>query len=257
MYTAGATPVLGGQAEIYYSMNTRKSNKNNKRPIKKNKRQNPDSGLTAAPNAMLKLPKTVTQIMPDRMVTRLTYRGFTNFTIPAASQHVARRWIPTAAYDIDPLIGSTTTVGFTEMTALYNSYRVYRSKLLCRFANQTASTAVQGVILPLNQDPTSTPTLGTVQAWLNNPYSIVKLVPPPGGNVVSMSRNMTTEKIYGSKMVYYDDNFAANVNTVPANNWYWGVAIINPITAGSNIVVTVEIDISIDIEFYNRKFLVN
>jgi hypothetical protein len=190
------------------------------------------------------------------MLTRLTYKGYKNFTITAAAVSIAYRWQPSAAYDIDPLVGSTTVVGFTELTAFYNYYRVLRSRNVVRVANASSVPATV-VMLPLNSDPGASPSIATQQSWLNNPYSKIKVVPAAGGPVVSVSGSMSTEKIFGSKMVYFDDNFASLVNTIPTNNWYWAASVQVATAPGSTINFYVENDIYIDVEFYSRKALLN
>lgn len=231
-----------------------RSRKGSKRQPKK--RSNHTDGVRASPNSLVRLPRSVTQIMPDRLLTKLTYKGFTGMTIPAAGTNFSRRWMPTAAFDIDPLLGSTTVVGYTELSAFYNAYRVNSSVLTCRFAN-TTNTPCQGVIVPLNADPGVAPTLPVVQSWENNPYSVVKLVPSTGATIVSSSRYMSTEKLYGTKMVLYDDNFASLTNTIPVNNWFWAVAILSPGSVAVATTIQVEVDITIQLEFYDRKALLN
>jgi hypothetical protein len=105
-------------------------------------------------------------------------------------------------------------------------------------------------------DPGSTPLLATVNSWSNNPYGKVKLV-PPSGEVVSIGHKISTEKIYGSKMVYFDDNFASSTSNVPVNNWFWAVAVITGTSPATNQVCLVEVDIEMDVEFYSRKALIN
>jgi len=213
-------------------------------------------GNRAKHNMPLTIPRTIDAIMPDRMMTKLKYFGFTQFTIATTSTFSARRWVPSAAYDIDPTLGSTSTVGFNELALLYNNYRVISSRLRVRMAPQ-GSLPVQLVTVPLNADPGSSPLAATVNAWCNNPYGKVKLVGVSGAPTQTISTTMSTERIYGSKMIYFDDNFASLVNTVPNNNWYWAVAVISGVNPSSALVCTVEIDIEVHVEFYSRKVLLN
>jgi len=66
---------------------------------------------------------------------------------------------------------------------------------------------------------------------------------------------MSTEKIFGSPMVRYDDNFAALVNAIPVNNWFWIVAIYAGAVQSAAEPVFVNIGVDIDIDFYDRAFL--
>jgi len=229
---------------------TRKTKRNHKKNPKKS-RNNTD-GWNVQSSALTRLPRTVNVIMPDKLMTRLSYKGVGVFTIAAAAQVFARRWTPTAAYDVDPLLGSTTMVGYTEMAAFYDVYRVAKSSVTARFANIT-TTPLQAIVIPLNKDPGTTPSAVTVQEWINNAYGKVKLIPNTGGPVTSISSRMSTEKIYGSKMVYFDDNFASATNAIPANNWFWAIAISAAVPVGGATSVIVETDFIIDVEFYSRK----
>lgn len=204
----------------------------------------------------LNLPRSVTSIVPDKMSVRLSYKGYATLTIAAASSAISKRWTPNAAYDMDPLVGSTTVVGFSEFATLYGSYRVLASKMITRLGN-TTSTPVVAVQLPLNLDPGSSPTGTVQQSWLNNPYACTTLVAASGGPISRLTSNMSTEKIYGSKMVYVDDNFSAPTTSLPANLWYWALSLQIPSVAGSNIPVTVETEIWIDVDFYDRRILSN
>jgi hypothetical protein len=228
------------------------SKQNSKRTTKQNP-QLTDGIQGTRKNFLLTVPPQIFTL-PDRIAVRLSYKGFTSFVISTGQAHFARRWQPSAAYDIDPILGSTSTVGYAEWAAFYSNYRVNSSTLVARFAN-TADTPCQGIIIPLNADPGSSPSLAVVNEWQNNPYGVVKLIPSTGAPCVTCQRTMSTEKIYGSKMVWFDDNFASLTNNTPVNNWYWGVGVVTPGTQPSNYTVYVEVDITIDVEFYTRKIL--
>jgi hypothetical protein len=61
---------------------------------------------------------------------------------------------------------------------------------------------------------------------------------------------MTTQKMFGSKMILYDDNFSALVNTVPNNNWYWVITFYAPAVAPSAAILSFYMDL--EIEYYDR-----
>lgn len=234
--------------------------KNNRsRRTKKKKQQNRKNqtdGWNVQGNSKLSLPKQVSSIISDRLMTRLTYKGMQNLVITTGNVHVSRRWQPSAAYDVDPLLGSTTMVGFSEMALLYGNYRVTRSSVVFRMTN-TSGQPVQMILIPLNTDPGSTPTLGTVDSWVNNAYGKVKLVPSVGAPPVTIKHSMSTEKIFGTKMVYFDDAFQALINAIPANNWFWAIAARAPAAVAANTTLVIEIDFSLDVEFYSRRNLLN
>jgi len=234
--------------------NNRAKPKSGRRKTKKNQGVDGVPGLEV--NALTRLPLTVSNIMPDRLYTRLTYNGSKAFVTLTGASQVAYRWTPSAAYDIDPLLGSTTTVGYTEISAFYNNYRVLASTLKIQSATQ-ATVGCTAVILPLNADPGATPSNAVVASWFNNPYNKRAVMRTAGSPTRVISRKMSTEKIYGSKTVYFDDNFASLTNTVPNNNWYWAVATVYSGAVAANQTVLIEVDITIDVEFYSRKVLLN
>jgi len=222
----------------------------------KSKMNNSFDGVRAQPNALVTLPKRVSSIMPDRLMTRLTYYGVTVLTIPTTAKGISRRWIPSAVFDVDPILGSTTVVGFQELAAFYSKYRSYASKLKVTFSNQS-DTAVQAITVPLNADPGSSPSDVVRDAWVNNPYAKVRLLGPTGSPALSLTTLMSTEKIFGSKMVYTDDNFQSDTSTNPVNNWYWAVAVQAPSIPTVAKLIAVEIDITLDVEFFARRVLFN
>lgn len=223
-----------------------------------NKNSNPSvtDGVIARKNTHMTLPRAVNLVAPDRIMTRLSYKGQMNLTIAAAGVVVAFRYTPSAAFDIDPLLGSTATVGFSEWSAFYNNYRVPSSKLKIEACNFT-TTPLTAIIVPLNSDPGSTPTAASVSEWQNNPYAKVALVCPTGGPSTKLSQQMSTEKIFGSKMVLFDDNFQSLVTSIPNNNWFWAIGLWTGQAVGANTSVLFSIEILIDCEFFSRKRLVS
>ena len=71
-----------------------------------------------------------------------------------------------------------------------------------------------------------------------------------GGPLTRIENRMSTEKIFGSPMVKYDDNFAALVNAVPVNNWFWVVTfyVLSPTTKS----IVCNFYCEVDVEFYDR-----
>lgn len=238
----------------------------NKKVNRKGKGNIPVSGQREVTFYSTSIPRGLAPIMPDRIMRKLTYNGFKNLKIATGQFHKSYRWLPTAVYDIDPLLGSTTVVGFTELAGFYYFYRVVSSRATIAVAANYQSqgtgaltpTCCNFVVVPLNADPGTTPSDTTIFSWYNNPYNKHKLIGAPGARPEKVVSSMATEKIFGSKMVYTDDNFAALVSTVPVNNWYWAVAVSAADASGStNYSFSVQTDFEMMVEFYSRKPLVN
>jgi hypothetical protein len=230
-----------------------KQNQNNKTKNHKKSKNNNIDGLSGQrSNSLVTLPKSVGLIMPDRMYTKLRFYGLGAISISAGFANGAR-YRPSAAYDVDPVAASTATPGFSEFAAFYNGYRVTCSRFLTRFVNPSATVGVNVVIVPLNSDPGSSPSFATIASWVSNPYAKHKMLGCGGSKSETLSCLMSTEKIFGSKMVYMDDNFSSLTSSIPNNNWYWGVGVIAP--ASTTVSITTEIDVEMGVEFFSRKVL--
>lgn len=213
-------------------------------------------GSRVTPNQLVTIPRSIDLLFPDRFQVRMMYSGLTTFTLAVGASVSSRRWTPSAAYDVDPLLGSTAVPGFSELAGLYNNYRVISSGLRIEFVSNDARSG-RLVLLPLNTDPGSAPSSAVTDSWPNNPYMKSVLIPPTGAEPRVVESKMSTEKIFGSKMVHFDDNFMALTNAIPNNNWFWAIAVTSPIlVATSSWVVTTVVAISLEVEFFARKELI-
>lgn len=238
-------------------------NRSNK---KRAKRPNPQRGYPSGKDGnfaedltsvRLKVHRPLALIMPDKIFTKLKYSGTKLFTVAIGTQVIAYRFRPTSAYDIDPLLGGTSMPGFVELQNLYSSYRVSSSTLKVEANSVDATRASTIVVVPLNNDPGAAPTQATVQSWVANPYAIYKANGTAGASTTSIRHRMSTEKIFGSLSVYFDDNFASLVTTSPVNNWYWAVGIITPAAIATTAYnINVLTDLEMDVEFFNRVPLI-
>jgi hypothetical protein len=250
----------------------KRANKNNKKTqsstnvnkVKKNSNSNltaqavTSDGIQAQRNLMLRVPRN-TFIMPDRLYTKLVFSGSNTAIVLAASNSVAVRFRPSSAFDVDPTIGGTTMPGFTELGTLYSSYRVLSSTIKVNAVLGTTSPAGTPtmVVLPLNLDPGGSPSAATVVSWPGNPFAQYKLLPTNGSTVTQMSLSMSTEKIFGSKTVYFDDNYQALVSASPVLNWYWAIGFVISPSVASNVTIAYSIEIESGIEFFERKQMNN
>jgi hypothetical protein len=229
----------------------RNSNKTNDKPLRvyqKKKKSNTD-GIISASNRYVSLPAKNGLIVSDRIITRLSYCGITALAVPLGGV-AAIRYRPSAAYDVDPNLGSTSVPGFNELAALFFNYRVFYSRIIVKAVGGVAPTSI--VLLPLNADPTSAPGALTVQSWTSNSYRDYRLIPAQGGPTITLVREMSTEKIFGSKMVLFDDNFASATNTIPVNNWFWAIGAINS-AGGLATTCTLTIEVDMGVEFFTRR----
>jgi len=234
-----------------------KSSQQGSRKTTNTSRKSNTDGNVALSLQSVRLPpfKQLNFIMPDKLQTRLSWNGIQSLVVTTGNASAAYRYRPTAAYDIDPLLGTTAMPGYGELAQFYGSYRVVQSRLNVQICSPTTGTA-SCVIVPLNQDPGASPTIGTIRGWAASPYNRYKIVPASGSPPTIFDETMSTEKMFGTKAVYFDDNFASLTNTVPTNNWFWGVGVLLPVAVGGNQGYTLLVKVEVDVEFFNRNFLV-
>lgn len=207
--------------------------------------------VRAERNQPLTVPRGIF-VIPDRIMTELVFWGIKALNIPNTGPVVSVRYRPSSVYDLDPLVANTTTPGFAEYAALYGSYRVFSSTITVASVNPSSTLGYTVVVVPLNNDPGSSPSTSVITSWVGNPYARRALVGYAGSPTVKVRNTMSTERIYGSKMVYFDDNFSSPCTSSPANNWYWAVGLICESTPGAAIVTTFETTLKIRVEFFSR-----
>lgn len=230
----------------------RPQNNKNKR-AKKPKRTNRGQG---GGQAALATPLRRHIGFPDRFSTTLSYyiQKVDNW---AATPATTYRYLATGPQQIDPVSGGGQPTYYDQFSLIYASQRTTRSRITVRgCAGANGSMPVNLVVVPLNADPGATPFTNFLQA-LTFPYAQNKMIPAYGGGNAAITSSMTTSKIFGSNMVLYDDNFASLVSTTPVNNWYWGIVLYNNFTLTATQPYTLMIELEFDIEFYDRKAVVD
>lgn len=201
----------------------------------------------------LTIPKSVNCWMPDRLRTTLRWWNSPVLNLSTVT-YGNLRYQPSAAFDIDPAVGGTAIVGYNELANIYGSYRVSASRCKIEFCSSALSTPIRVILCPTNLDPGSSPTGPQVVQLVDQPYAVSKLASVRGGPTTRLEQGMSTQKIFGSPMTQYDDNFASLTSTVPNNNWYWVVAWFAsatvPLTEG---IINLNVMIDIEVEFYDRR----
>lgn len=190
-------------------------------------------------------------ILPDKINCKLRFWKAIAINLSATTT-AGVRFQPTAALSPDPL---TTDLpkGFTEWANFYNSYRVHSSSCKVEVVNPSNVTPVQVTLLPLNLDPGASPAASVVVGSSEQPYAKRKMTSLVGGPLTMITNRMTTQKIFGSKMVATDDNFASITSSIPVNNWFWFITFYALAVIPGGIVCHCFIDI--DIDFYDRRRL--
>jgi hypothetical protein len=211
-------------------------------------------GQMSINNSYQTIPRQVGLILPDRYRTNLRYWKQIKFDF-TLSNTLSVRFRPSGAFDVDPTIASTAMSGFVEMSTLYQTYRVLSSEITVQVCNASAVNPANFYVVPVNFDPGATPSAAYILSLREQPYATSKMTGLTGCPAIFIKNSMSTEKIYGSKMALYDDNFSAPVTAIPNNNWYWNIG-------GYSLILdpnycTVNIEFTVDVEFFDRNFLQN
>jgi hypothetical protein len=175
-----------------------------------------------------------------------------------ASAYTNIRYKWNSAYDVDPLVGSTTIAGYTEMSAFYSSYRVIGARVQISFCNQETfpSEVYCGPSGLLATDPGANSSSGV--DWMMNKDFRSSIISSKGGqDKTTIERSYKFSEIY-SRQILTDDSFAANVSSNPSLLIYFIIGAVplgasNTYTTAGGIGVSVHI--YLDTYFYSRKLL--
>jgi hypothetical protein len=204
-----------------------------------------------ASNTVMTLPQSVKYVMPDKFRTRLQYWKAISFNNALPTPQY---FIPSNAFDVDPALASTALPGFSEFASFYSHYRVLGAKITLEMSTTSTVAPVMLTCIATNRIQTAVSITDFVH-WRSNPHGFSRTLAPTGGPMMTVSRYFSTEAVYGSKEVLYESEFASAVTTGPVNNWYVYVVNYQFPSTGSNTYVNITIEP--DIEFFERKVLLN
>jgi len=164
----------------------------------------------------------------------------------------SREWTPNAAYDVDPLVGSTETSGFDEYAALYSYYRVVGYRYKCEIVSRETD-AIVAYLYNTNKSLSGT----NYDVYAGNPYShIGQLGQYTGaGARKTFSGYIPCSKLLGSVAAETSDSLRSLTTGVPTDLLILTLAIqsnsaIGTIPNGISYVLTIDMDI----RFYGREW---
>jgi hypothetical protein len=185
------------------------------------------------------------------------------FTSPVITNngngYTNNRYVLNQAYDVDPLLGSTTIAGLTEMAAFYGAMRVIGARVVVEFSNNEAFpiTVYFCSSLQVGVDPTANTTNGL--DYPMNPYTISRALSAKGGqDHCIIKKNLDLSRLL-TKQVLTDDNYASGTNgAIAAGYRFYGIC--GAIAAGTNTFTTaggvlVSFHVFLRTIFYDRKLL--
>jgi len=196
---------------------------------------------------------SIQDMSPDEMDVTLGYPILGQIA-DATTFHSAKRWQPNAAYDVDPLLGSTSTPGFSEWASLYSYYRVYSYEVDVQVTNLDAQP--YGLyFLNTNTDPGLSGT--DYFDYASGPYCKRSMLSIAGGGSDTIHHKMTVNcaKVLGSIAIETSDSTRAVVTSVPADLLFTGIGVRS--ATATNMVSGVVFNgvIRMKIRFYGRQNL--
>jgi hypothetical protein len=194
------------------------------------------------------------RILPPEMDIVLAYQP-NKTALNAGASTCGIRFYANGAYDVDPVLGSTTMPGFTTFigtsttTGLYNYYRVIRTGYNISICNNE-SFPVRVYTGFTNTDPG---TVGNIQLPGNPMFKNALLSAKGGNDRVTFKDSKTIATIVGSSGVETEDNFRGVYNANPVDLTYLfvggnsvaGAFLPNGISIAGSITMT--------IRFYDSK----
>lgn len=192
-----------------------------------------------------------TLISPDQMDVRLKFRSTGALVATGFS---AKRYTPNAAYDVDPILGSTETIGFDEYAALYSYYRVVKYHYRISVTNCNPTSAAMFYVLNTNTDPSIAGT--RYDLYSTNPHCQTKLLPPhPQGKQEIFQKTFSVSRVLGSGVVETDDSYRSLTTGIPSDLVWLTMAAETLPTSGADNTINIAyvVDVVMSIRFYSRE----
>lgn len=165
-----------------------------------------------------------------------------------ATPLVSATFNPNCAYDVDPTVGSTETLGFDEYAALYSYYRVIGYKYKITFA---ANTNYPTMVYVTN---TNMAVPGTnFSLYTTNPYCKSTLASLYGAKPTVFGGKIMMSHLTGSNACETADTYRALTTGVPSDKVFLDIAAEQ--LQGSTLEPGVGYDLQITmfIRFYSRE----
>jgi hypothetical protein len=221
-------------------MRRTRGNKNKRRGKRGNVNNRNNKGENYAKDLVLRgMP------MPRRITTPLTFNkqvlmnnvgfAYTNVRFNASN-----------AYDVDPVLGSTSVPFFTEFGGFYRRYRVHKMTCIADFlSNDTTGGTV--CVCPVNADPTANV---SPQQYLSNPLARRQMIASAAGGAPKRVVCVASPQMFGgSSDTKSDDTYSALVNAGPSNGIWFFVGFYCSYGALTN-GISVNVCIKMQTSFY-------
>lgn len=198
--------------------------------------------------------RTVGEIVPDRMYTKMTWVGqeSVNSGVTGTVQYITSLNNPKLPNNVFNVQGCT---GFFELSQFYNQCIVYGSKIRVECVN-TDTPPIRMVLFPFNQGSTSN--WNTVEEALAQPYARDRIISATTGmDRATLTHYISTAKINGTtrQKIKDDDGFSMLTGNTspPAEESKWALLMYS--TVSNAISFTVTVKVTYYVEFFDRTIL--
>lgn len=199
------------------------------------------------------IARNIGEWIPEQLFVNLKYPDVGVRTSNGTSSFNWR--FRSSAWDVDPLLGSTSIPGFAELASCYNYYRVHGIGYDTTNCNAHSSPLFIGV-WPSPTDPGAGLSLQQIIDYAHNPLGESEIVQVTPYGRFKRKRYYSLSEILGSDQWILDDNYTALTTTNPATMVYinLGIAATNgtfTTTSGSHNSTV----ITLHVEFFGRKIV--
>ncbi len=161
------------------------------------------------------------------------------------------RFTPNGTYDVDPILGSTSTPYFAEWSAMYSRYRTTAFTYDVQIMNTNTLPCI-GYVYASNGDPGTSFNL----VFPANAQAEQKMLATvgSGGSMKRFRRHYSVSQIVGANEGYIDVTYSATTLSNPSS-LIW-IAVGAGTVGGANLTANLEGYglITMYVEFYERKF---
>lgn len=220
-----------------------------------NRKKHSKGKKTRGPMERLPL-RSPRHLLPEQIEATLTYNTSHDFV--DASPYAAYPFLTNGAWDVDPALGSTATVGLSEFAAFYSGMRVLGYSGSCDFLS-TGQYATEAYCFHTPQDLgiTAGGALFLLQPYVGNPnmqrFLLGHSYSPQGKHTFRFRK--TISQVFGGPEPYTDDKFASSTSTLPSAKTY---LILGARCFGTNLLnspVRIVLTLNMRVRFFQRKAL--
>jgi hypothetical protein len=188
--------------------------------------------------------------MPSRYRTSLRF----GLNLAAAASTSSTNVVIAGNNLFDPGLSSSTAkcVGWTQLSALYNRYRVIGSKIVVKTQMSASATAgVTQISGAVAVAPSNTGLGRTLFADAIAQYK-AKWVDINSAAPRNMAMVMKTSELLGQRNLEGSDRTQGLISGAPGEEWYWIITYVAD-AAYTNGQVVIDIQLTYDVEFFDRN----